>query len=333
LPVQSEAVAKTGSGNGKKVVEFKDMPFEYHPPRFGPKGLLPKEKVAAAVEKYRGEKVEAWMSGANGDGAEEGGGEHGQVGTVEAAEIPNETIDAVDVSAEAHVDVAGPTVEKDYGPGSTFDLQATEMFEETYPFDDPALMADTDFDKLFSDIPNDVTTAAETSGAALPDFSFDTEGAASTEATQGPSFDLPPSTVLESGSFRPGEQEVGETQIAERAAGEFEEFMEQEVLSQVQNEGGAERTKGLDLGASILGKRKAADTVDEHADAEAVKKFKLEAAKDEDAYLLDSQLNRHDEEEEVPRVVAEEEQLEEGEEGAEELGGEMTATAEVEEVV
>ncbi len=291
---------ETARTQPRKVVEFNDMPFEYHPPRFGARGLLSEDQ-----------DVEHWRKKTQVDPAEK------EAAIREVCADADKETEVVEVPfAEA------AETQKDFGPGSEFDNQAQEAFEETYPFDPPieALEATEDGAGITEDGDGEATAdfmdifggqdfdpANEQllhedifgNGLEVPDENT------TANATQETSFNAPPQTVADSASFQPGTQNVGETQVAERAGGEFEEFMENHVLPDLQSDG------SLNFGSSILGKRKKSANVedDNGSEVKAEKKFKLEEDEtvvaeggDEAGYLLDRHADATGEEE-TPGVL------------------------------
>ena len=237
-----------GGKVGVVVVDFEKMPFEYHPPRFGSRGKLPQDKSDELAEKLGlngvggNERVESWMSGANGAGAVREKGKQKQRQKSKTPDLFAELMNTPD-GVEGGQDLGGlpapapaPAPVPAHG-ASIYDHELNEILDQTYPFD-PTL----DWNNFDLGTGNFTTVGQTNEGqhssntaSAAQHHHHEQEPSSFTQPntttenisnlTQNPiSFDaLPPSTVNE--SFQPGTQEVGETQIAERAAGEFEEFI------------------------------------------------------------------------------------------------------------
>ena len=238
---------------------FNDMPFEYHPPRFGSRGKLPKDKVPYELIGEKNTEIEHWMSGANGDGQD----------------VPIDLTDGDAEKSNSNFPVMGTEPEFDHFQAMmNDDTETTNVLErdlthwiddnldDLHPFDHTAenmeYLKETDAqfpstNDAFDFGPVDQTEAA---GETQNDISFDTD------ATQLPiSFDLP-STVQD--SFQPGTQDVSDTQMAERAQGEFEEFVNQPLIDEAANATPTLTTKAstVDLGFSILDKYKDSSSVE-----------------------------------------------------------------------
>ena len=268
-------------GESVQVVEdFANMPFEYHPPRFGARGKLPSEKFEEGgplhdvpINSAGKDRVEHWMSGANGAGPEvhddtTTAAEYvGDQGTQEHNDFQSFVNEGINGEANGN-HFGGLPIPADQ---SVFDKDIEEILDGTYPFNPNDY---DNFDFTLGDHTTEqnhgqgdnLSTAHEQASLAhnigdvtQPGTSFD-QGMS--DLPQHPtSFDLP-STVQD--SFQPGTQEVGETQMVERARGELEEFMnlpmdaESETIDKVSAV--PSLPTGLDLGSSMLGKRKAAET-------------------------------------------------------------------------
>ena len=261
---------------------FKDMPFEYNPPRFGPRGLLPKEKeIPAELVPARNVDIEYWMSGANGAGpdtpidlteqeadAGEGDAVEGDANDFDAL-INEDSInnDSTDVEPATTDDLP-----------SVFDKDVSEWlgtnFDDVYPFDHTAenleYLAQTNGQEIGGEFPS-----TDTFDTVMTNFTEQHDGNGtspqqailfdqiSTDATEPPiSFNLP-STVQE--SFEPGTQDISDTQMAERAQNEFLEFADlppitdssSATAANVNELANAIDPAQFDFGTSILGKRKA----------------------------------------------------------------------------
>lgn len=333
VPVASEFVRQTMSGK-----PFDQKPFEYHPPAHGPKGFLPKEKQEEITRmvgnkgprRVESEKIEAWMSGANGAGPEHD---------------PNNN-----TGMHADRDMRGEVIDlnEDLAPRSgSFNDGAIPLNQNgDYDFEaaSPKPVQPAEFEDLMEvtyGFGNDYTVAFETENSAQPmalnestnavfnqdanesdgglfgtevEISFPNnsraeviaeEGEAATvDATQFASFDLPPSTVAETASFQPGTQDPGESMRAEKICREMEEaldntgataengavglnqglgFAEEFLITADQAPAATEpapTTQGrpagkLNLGSSMLGKRKAHEVLaDEVAGDNVSKKAK-----------------------------------------------------------
>jgi hypothetical protein len=246
--------------------EFEAMPFEYHPPRFGPRGKLPKDKVPCELIGERNSEIEHWMSGANGDGAE------APIDLMDPV-VERSTAPEAAAEGEAGFDHFQALMNDDNDtpniPDKDLSHWVDDKLNDLHPFDHTAEnleyldQTDAQFSSTadaFDFGPLDQTEAAGEAQNAQNKLSFELNGS---NATQPPiSFDLP-STVQE--SFQPGSQDVSETQMAERARGEFEEFVNQPVADEATNAGNAIATTtipNIDLGSSILSKRKDSPTVE-----------------------------------------------------------------------
>jgi hypothetical protein len=256
----------------KAEEEFKNMPFEYNPPRFGPRGKLPKEKeIPADLVPARITDIEYWMSGTNGAG-------------------PDTPIDLTEQEVGAGEDAAADVVPAiaDELP-SIFDKDVAEWlgnnFDDHYPFDHTAenleYLEQTNGQAIGGEFPS-----TDTFDTAVTDFPEPQENTTSpqqgisfgeidTDAAEPPiSFNLP-STVQE--SFELGTQDIGDTQMAERAQNEFLEFADLPTITDSTIVMGANVNEPattmdpatLDLGSSILGKRKTSPV--EYAQEEASK--------------------------------------------------------------
>jgi hypothetical protein len=257
----------------KAEEEFKNMPFEYNPPRFGPRGKLPKEKeIPADLVPACNTDIEYWMSGANGAG-------------------PDTPTDLTEQEAEAGEDEAADVVLAIANElPSIFDKDVAEWlgnnFDDYYPFDHTAenleYLKQTNGQAIGGELPStdtfdtavtDLTELHDDTGTSLQHgMSFDQ---IDTDATEPPiSFNLP-STVQE--SFEPGTQDVSETQMADRAQNGFLEFADLTTITNSTTGTGANINElantmdpaTLDLGSSILGKRKTSPV--EYAQEEASK--------------------------------------------------------------
>jgi hypothetical protein len=266
IPVADEVVAETARKILNQKVDFKDMPFEYHPPRYGPRGNLPMGKDGTKDGgRPSDEKVQTWMSGGNGAGPQTQGDQH----TATANGLTANGDFDFSFNGSAQEDT---TTNTNFGAPDEFDKHVDEAFEGTYPFDpvdSETVIDNPEFEKFMKPDPPNANTesgnaAAQPVSETHMDTSFDTNQQQSSEtfdkatqanATQHTSFNQPPSTVVE--SFQQGTQEIGETQIAQRAAGELQEYMAHPQDSQEAE--GAIPPKPLDLGKSVLGKRKAAN--------------------------------------------------------------------------
>ncbi|KAK5170432.1 uncharacterized protein LTR77_005020 [Saxophila tyrrhenica] len=287
VPVASEFL------RAEKEKEWKDRKFEYHPPRFGPRGSMSKEKIAE-IERLVGakgggrddgkvmrEKVDAWMSGGNGDAVANAPSQNKSPAVVDG--YIDLSSGEIDLTAAEGIGMDGEAANDDPGHGTVGSEQLEEIVDKTYPFDaDMDLEAPPDpnfnFDEFFGgpvvsneDQPTNPTTAEDFEHDSYPaepadvqeeapELSFaqdaaeeypescpvqgavEKDPATSHNATQTTSFDVPPSTVLE--SFQPGTQEVGETQRAERARNEFEEAMENDQYAGLPDEELAADTHG-----------------------------------------------------------------------------------------
>lgn len=278
VPVASEIL------RAEKDKEWKDRKFEYHPPRFGPRGSMSKGKIAE-IERLVGaksgggeegrvmrEKVDAWMSGGNGDAVGNAPSQNKSPAVVDG--YIDLSSGEIDLTADEGIGMEGEASENP-GHATVGNEQLEEIVDKTYPFDaDMDLEAPPDpnfnFDEFFGgpvvsnkDQPTHPTTTedyehnfdpSDIAGATeeAPELSFaqdaaeehpeatfaqdalENDPATSYNATQTTSFDVPPSTVLE--SFQPGTQDVGETQYAERARNEFEEVMEHDQYAGLRDE-------------------------------------------------------------------------------------------------
>ena len=301
---------------------FNDMPFEYHPPRFGSRGKLPKDKVPYELIGEKNTEIEHWMSGANGDGQE----------------APIDLTDGDAETSNSNFPVTGKEPGFDHFEAMMNDDNDTtnilerdlanwvdDNLDDLHPFDHTAenmeYLKETDaqlssINGGFDFGPIDQT---EVMNEIENQISFDQTD---TNAAEHPiSFDIP-SIVQE--SFQPGTQDVSDTQMAERAQGEFEEFINQPIadegtytittptpnidlwpsilnkhknnptLEAADNSLNTTATTNIDLGApinfgsSILGKRKGSPNAGNIAGPEAHKKAK------------------HDKEQEALAVAAEE---------------------------
>ena len=253
----------SGSGNGNVKVgvgeeeDFSKAPFQYHPPLYGSKGLLPeveKEKVkvsgvgAERRDATAQDEVEFWMSGADGDGSGIGTGTGPapplfpntldpsiqSVDMANNASDPNPPRNHFDdlMNDDSNDDLGGASPAPAAVPG-IFDTEIQDILDGTYPFEsEPPL--DFPMGEDFTTDPN----------ASTQHLSFDNYGLQD--------------------SFEPGTQDGGETQIASRAKGEFEEFMDRPAPTSTNRNDAAQHVTDdvsstgydFDLGSSILGKRK-----------------------------------------------------------------------------
>ncbi|KAK3716027.1 hypothetical protein LTR37_006757 [Vermiconidia calcicola] len=376
LPVSESGVGRGGKGR----VEFKDMMFVYHPPCYGPKGKLPEDKKREVIdldpdEDARTEKVEHWMSGANGPGTPEAlarsqtpqqteelsqtQNQHDAKGndhlSPQEADFGAETLNGsglngvVNGNIESNGNSEGYAAFTGTNGNSIYDNDLDEIMDTTYPFDHDLDLDNFDFDSLMADQQTQMTSAGgdltqqqhpgDEGGtfehhAPVPtmgdcEASFD-PSMQLTEAMQQTSFLHPPSTVQE--SFQPGTQDVGETQVAEKAIGEFEEYLKHEQ-QEAQDMQGAEAgvaftangsfgglLKGLNLGTSMLGKRKTSPVAQMGAEGQLMKKqrsdgdaetatagvnsFADEGFEEAESYLFDSNQYHESGDEQTPRALA-----------------------------
>ena len=305
---------------------FEERAFEYHPPGFGPKGEVDEEerervrgfgvelthnkpaaarKAAEDVGEGDGGKrkaVEEWMSGQEQEQPPAAAGEEDidfekwmeEEGYPFEKPVPNDAanadtteqpIDDFDGTASHNPEAAGAAEHSkqandqglpDFEPSSpNYELEgATARHELDETLDWDAIAKEMNNDPEWLDRELEAHTQAQQNG--LRHDSMDAEI---------PSFTTHPTT--DGTSFQHGTQEVGETQVAEKAGGEFlEEFAngvpkasdnpaadcEQQQqptppTSAKKSGFGASVLGGLNLGSSILGKRKPAP-VAEGADEE-----------------------------------------------------------------
>ena len=287
------------------------MPFEYHPPRFGARGVLPKEKFDDPVlPQQQAERVDLWMSGADGSGPEDTRPQTvAEPQTVNGQETQGQNhFDALfneddddgflgglpdfntDLTTNAAVDGSGDILERDIN----------EFLDATYPFDSSGIdNGDLGAEDLGTNQAHSQTNGVEARGdhGRIEDVT-ETEPAtsfnqASSNAAQNPtSFDRP-STVQE--SFQTGTQEIRETQVAERARGEFEEFVDRPTNSggevagdgdpanQHSSETTSDLPNAINLGASMLVKRKMpADDQDEPGEVEVLQQKRQKIGDDDE---------------------------------------------------
>lgn len=369
------------------VEDFATMPFEYHPPRYGPQGKLPKEKFVEGgplhnvpINGARNERVKDWMRGANGTGLEDASApvsEHpeipdfvrnqqapernhfdelmnGDTGTdingIPIGGLPDSTIHGSIYDKDIMADLVEDTIpfpsQFDNLDFSNLDFNAMGGFDENpIQFQDEGLGNDQDTTML-EQTSGDHTEANGTQQSALPheNENHETQRDSLTPtntnmAQNSTSFD--PSTVPE--SFQPGTQEIGETQIAERARGEFEE----RIAIPAEPGPVAESTpvdveyalpQGLNLGSSMLGKRKGSNFDDDSTWVEIHPKKQKASGETEAApevqervdngnsYLLDTETG-HAAADDIPRAFLDEmqeaagEQLQQETEMANDEGG------------
>jgi hypothetical protein len=259
------------------------MPFEYRPP-MGPKGLLPKDQqLPEKLVRGSNPVVEQWMNDASPDSTEV---------DVQALVATNGNEDLQAIGNEEATDfgaVANGCNIRNTGIGisNIFDKDISrwvnDNLDDQYPFDHHAenmaflnAAKETQVDDAFS--PTDtVPHEADTNNLAIAsfndsnianeenDFSFNIVD--TNMAEQPISFDLP-SMIQDSSA--PGTQDVTETQMAELAQGEFDEFINHASVETV-------NSPHRDLGTSMLGKRKAP----EDADASSLKKARQDLDEDE----------------------------------------------------
>lgn len=298
--VRGVPVSDSGARSVTEEEDFSKAFFQYHPPLYGPRGKLPeveKEKFpevgpsqAQQHDGMRREDVVVWMSGANGAGPDTAlpvGAQTPVTITQDDAELTNgDAMPArVNNSFGNNDGVDGlEGTEVAQGP-NVLDKDLEDLFDKSFPFDNQP--------------------------------SFDMNGilTGQNDPTQPISFDH----AGMADSFQPGTQEIGETQVAERAHGELEEFMGQQqfmdadffkdpayqaLMANSNGDSGVQMDlpAEFDLGPSILGKRKASPFQNEEP---AVKKQSTTVSlKDEalgeipDSFdeqcLLDSQNHHHE---------------------------------------
>ena len=251
------------------------MPFEYHPPRFGSRGKLPKEKeIPADLVPARHTEIEHWMSGANGARPETAIDLTEQEAEAEGGEAAEGDANGFDAFINGDSVNGEPATEN--GVPNVLDKDLHEWLDthidEHYPFDHTAenleYLAQTDGQFPYTDTFDTAMTnfsepQDENGTLAQHDISFDHF---STDVTEPPiSFNLP-STIDE--SFEPGTQDITDTQMADRARNELLEFADLPIFTESTNDpptgvNGADTpmtTAGIDLGSSILGKRKTPPT-------------------------------------------------------------------------
>ena len=268
------------------------MPFEYQPPGRGPKGLLPKDKELPA-ELIHGSNaaVEQWSSGALPDGTDADVDVQALIaahGSPALQAIANGGANQFDALMNGDNPDTGNEI------GNIFDKDIShwvnDHVEGQYPFDhhdeNMAFLNQSKESQVHNSFSptNTLIHKADTANQAQHslnndiingqnDMSFTNLNEDSNLTNQPISFDLP-STIP--ASFEPGTQDVTDTQMAERAQGEFDEFINHASVDDAVD---SPHKDSLDLGASVLGKRKAAD-----ADAGVIspKKLRHEGDLDED---------------------------------------------------
>lgn len=235
--------------------EFDAMPYEYHPPRFGGRGKLPKDKIPHGHIGGKHNEIEHWMSGANGDRPD------APIDLTEPEEenpglsLTDDNPETLPNGAKVINNVLDTEVEHWVG----------ESLDDVYPFDHTAenleYLNQTDrhlspTNDLFDFGPSDHIDAADNAQYAVSHDQTDTN------ATEPPiSFDLP-SVVQE--SVQAGTQDISETQLAERAMGEFEEFVNLPVTKEAVNAG--EPTTIGEIGNMDLGSSMQSKTMDNFKD-------------------------------------------------------------------
>ena len=288
--VDSQAAGETETEEDKKKredEEFNKMSFEYHPPQYGPKGKLPKDKAFPDLVNASNRTVDHWMSGGKGAGP----GPNQTVDLKEDDEVEDLTTTAVNENGTA----AGNGDFEALLPqdSATEDANATRSIldkditywvdnniDNHYPFDHTAAnieyinstndqlestedqlpTVDTINTNTFTQIEEMMKNVDKGAGQQV---SFDN---VDTNVAEPPiSFNLP-STVPETDSFAQGTQDVSDTQMADRVQGEFEEFIN--VPSTEDCVTGANESSDIDgfvninTPSSVLGKRKATPDVE-----------------------------------------------------------------------
>ena len=258
-------VSESVAGRVQEKEDFDGRAFEYHPPIYGPKGLLPegeKQRVRELGGKPGGgkenEKIEAWMSAAN---------------EPTRAEVPDSQTWNGNVGMPIQIED-----DDDEGDGEVVRSQAGQK-EDVMQDGQTQAKGDTinHFDDLMRDIDNitdgnhDIDNDPVNSNNVLDydefdeafDYPFSTDAAfGNTPITDqnDPNQQISFDHTAAPDSFEPGTQEVGETQMAEKARGEFEEFVHVPKSSGSEGQAGLlsanKDLPKLNLGSSILGKRK-----------------------------------------------------------------------------
>lgn len=238
---------------------------------------------------------------------------------------PFETLEDFDFNASAD-SISADLDTGSFETGAVFPATAHDLEPHTSPMHPYELIPTTEnLDMGLSQLATPEIDVAQESDFA--DITGGTNLQTSADATQTTSFNDVIDSIL--GTLQPGTQEVGETQMAERAMGEFEEGMERgrigndswecEKVEQATNRDvqseiaagtgimaqfgkpkelnmGKPALGGLDFGKSVLGKRKSGAAalqekgVEEKAGTKKMKMTEVHRGDDE-AALLDAQLN------------------------------------------
>ena len=256
MPLSESGFSGVGGGNAAKEEDFKTAPFLYLLPPYGTVGAVPereKEKWAEPGQQGKDggvggrdrsvgghERIGLWMSGANGAGPElapktptmsESGTP--QMPRTPKAVNPRTQQDQGDEFEGVMGGIVGGMSDGVPFQAQTFDELLGGDPLGDYPFE-PQLSFDFNVD--FGQPQDDITNDAE------PKTSFNTAGGFGD-------------------SFEPGTQNIGETQVAERAQGELMEYVDHPLPATNLNSAEAsDGMPGYDFGASIPGKRKASPT-------------------------------------------------------------------------
>jgi len=160
-----------------KVKDFEHRLFEYHPPKFGPRGKMSKEKMAELERMGMGvrkdepakgrEHVEAWMSGANGAATPKTGSPAAEI-VQQASTNAGEPIDLT--AADEAVVMRSQDEEKNIFRHAEVDKeQLNDLVDETYPFEQ-------DYDNFnFENFGANNTLPNTANDTAPVDFIYDNE--------------------------------------------------------------------------------------------------------------------------------------------------------------
>lgn len=263
-PGSARGVPVSESGVKEEEFDFRNTPFQYHPPLYGPRGTLP-EKVRATFSEVgplpvrevtaRTDEVELWMSGANGSAPEIGSDQaatqsEAQLGDFDAPQTPKMTFATnPDISqTPADFDSFMDRAMNDFETGN-FD------FDTSYPFEggEDAVAGAEDVGNAVSGA--QPTDSSSNQPAAVTDEMHDQSLEGQTQVAEMVGQEL---LNLDTANNEPTVDTIGVNQADSSEAAD------------------ADGTK-LDLGGSILGKRKASpDLIDgilagaaEHVDKSA----------------------------------------------------------------
>ncbi|KAI7208740.1 hypothetical protein KC343_g9237 [Hortaea werneckii] len=270
VPVPGDGLAFAATFRALEMDDFAKRPFTYHPPLYGPRGVLPtKEKevfpeigppVEEQAKREGAEDIELWMSGAEAfgpgpsdDQADGAGGDFiygGESGGY--TDFNHFMSGALDAAGDINGD-------GEAAPGASGD-SLTEIFdnpETGYPFVNTQDDDDGNFD---FDIGEPVAPVQDGNTAAAP-----------TQNRTDLSSDFPPSPEKETNTQPPSEEPTTQptSTVAETATQSFDHTQAalgaQDQLTKLPNpppDSSAQQPAPLNLGTSILGKRKIASEVE-----------------------------------------------------------------------